>query len=361
MKIAISAAETSGDLVASALVKSLLELNLECHIEGMAGDKMAAAGCQTLWHINQVNVMGFSEVLRKLPSLLRLRKAMVSHFCEQKPTVFIGVDAPDFNFKIERQLKARGIKTVHFVSPSVWAWRSSRIKKIKESTDLMLCMFPFEVDFYKKHGQKALFVGHPLAEILTPRAGHKQGKKVLLMPGSREAEIKSLLPEMLSALRLMKAQDKEVSFSLTLANTNLQSWVEGQIVGLDIEISIGDAHQRISQADLVIVASGTATLEIAMLGVPMVVVYKLSAISYQIAKRLLKTDYVSLPNVMLGKEVVPELLQDKANADNIASSALRILSADNTQLVAELSSIHAQLNQGSAERSAKAILEFINA
>jgi lipid-A-disaccharide synthase len=158
----------------------------------------------------------------------------------------------------------------------------------------------------------------------------------------------------------MKAQDKEVSFSLALANTNLQSWVEGQTAGLDIEISIGVAHQKISQADLVIVASGTATLEIAMLGVPMVVVYKLSAISYQIAKRLLKTDYVSLPNVMLDKELVPELIQDKANADNIASSALQILSADNTQLVAELSSIHTQLNQGSADKSAKAILEFID-
>ena len=361
MIIAISAAETSGDLVASALVKSLLESNSECQIEGMAGDKMAAAGCQALWHLNQVNVMGFSEVLKKLPSLIRLRKSIIAHFCEHEPAVFIGVDAPDFNFKIERKLKECGIKTVHFVSPSVWAWRSGRIKKIKESTDLMLCMFPFEVDFYKKHGQKALFVGHPLAETLSPRVNHQQGKKILLMPGSREAEIKSLVPEMLGALRLMKEQDKEISFSLVLANTHLQSWVEEQFTGLNVEISIGDAHQKISQADLVVVASGTATLEIAMLGVPMVVVYKLSAISYQIAKRLLKTDYVSLPNVMLGKEVVPELIQDKANADNIASSALRILGADNTKLVAELSSIHTQLNQGSAEKSAKAILAFINA
>ncbi|MCS5591593.1 MAG: lipid-A-disaccharide synthase [Gammaproteobacteria bacterium] len=361
MKIAISAAETSGDLVASALIKSLLELNPECTIEGMAGDKMTAAGCQGLWHLNQVDVMGFSEVLKKLPSLLRLRKAMVAHFSEKAPAVFIGVDAPDFNFKIERQLKACGTKTVHFVSPSVWAWRSGRIKKIKESTDLMLCMFPFEVDFYRKHGQKALFVGHPLAETLQPRTNHQQGKKVLLMPGSREAEIRSLLPEMLGALKLMKKQDEEISFSLALANTNLQSWVEAQLVGLDVEVSIGDAHQKIKQTDLVIVASGTATLEIAMMGVPMVVVYKLSAISYQIAKRLLKTDYVSLPNVMLGKEIVPELLQDKANAVNISNSALQILAADNTQLVAELSSIHTQLNQGSAEKSAKAILEFIDA
>lgn len=361
MNIAISAAETSGDLVASALVHSLLKLQSDCQIEGLVGDKMTQAGAKQLWHIDRVSVMGFSEVMKKLPSLLRLRRSMVSHFSQQNPTVFIGVDAPDFNFKIERKLKARGIKTVHFVSPSVWAWRSSRIHKIKESTDLMLCMFPFEVEFYKKHGQKALFVGHPLAETLRPREHHPRGKSVLLMPGSREAEIKSLLPEMLGALRLMKKQDEEIVFSLALANTNLRSWVEQQLAGLDVEISIGDSHQKIKQADLVVVTSGTATLEIAMLAVPMVVVYKLSAMSYQIAKRLLQTDYVSLPNVMLGKEAVPELLQNEANADNIANSALRILSADNTQLVAELSTIHTQLNQGSAERSAKAILEFIDA
>ena len=361
MNIAISAAETSGDLVASALVQSLLKLQSDCQIEGLVGDKMTKAGAKQLWHIDRVSVMGFSEVLKKLPSLLRLRRSMVGHFSRQNPAVFIGVDAPDFNFKIERKLKARGIKTVHFVSPSVWAWRSSRIHKIKESTDLMLCMFPFEVEFYKQHGQKALFVGHPLAETLQPRKNHRQGKKVLLMPGSREAEIKSLLPEMLSALRLMKEQDKEISFSLALANSNLLAWVEAQAVGLDVEVSIGDAHQKIKQADLVVVASGTATLEIAMLAVPMVVVYKLSAISYQIAKRLLQTDYVSLPNVMLDKEAVPELIQDKANAANIANTALGVLSTDSAPLVAELSTIHSQLNQNSAERSAKAILEFIGA
>jgi len=361
MKIAISAAETSGDLVAAALVKSLLKQSPECQIEGMAGDKMSAAGCKQLWHINQVNVMGFSEVLKKLPSLLRLRQSIVAHFSKQKPSVFIGVDAPDFNFKIEKRLKKSGIKTVHFVSPSVWAWRSNRIINIKKSTDLMLCMFPFEVDFYKKHNQNALFVGHPLAETLSPRKDHKQGKKVLLMPGSREAEIKSLLPEMLGAARLMIERDSEITFSLALANNDLKAWVENQLGDLGVEISIGDAHQQISQADVVIVASGTATLEIALLGVPMVVIYKLSSVSYQIAKRLLKTDYVSLPNVMLGRQAVPELLQESANAANIADSSLKILTEDNTQLVEELNTIHAQLNQNSAEKSAKAILEFVNA
>ncbi|SVB78545.1 uncharacterized protein METZ01_LOCUS231399, partial [marine metagenome] len=284
MKIAISAAETSGDLIASALVKSLLECQPDCQIEGLVGDKMSDAGCHRLWHIDQANVMGLSEVVNKLPSLLRLRNSIVKYFSENKPDVFIGVDSPDFNFKIEQKLKKRGVKTVHFISPSVWAWRSNRIKKIKTSTDLMLCLFPFEVNFYEKHGQKALFVGHPLTEKLQPRENYKPSKKVLLMPGSREAEIKSLLPELLSAVKLMREQDSKIQFSLVLANDHFKGWVVERIDKLGIELSVGNAYEQIVTSDLVIVASGTATLEIAMLGVPMVVVYKLSGVSYQIVK-----------------------------------------------------------------------------
>ena len=360
MKIAISAAETSGDLIASSIVKSLLEYQPDCQIEGLVGDKMTDAGCQRLWHIDQVNVMGISEVVNKLPSLLRLRNSIVKHFSENKPDVFIGVDSPDFNFKIEQKLKERGVKTVHFISPSVWAWRSNRIKKIKASTDLMLCLLPFEVDFYEKNGQKALFVGHPLTEKLLPRQNYKPSKKVLLMPGSREAEIKSLLPELLSAVNLMREKDSKIKFSLALANENFKEWVQKQINKLEIELSVGDAYTKIVKSDLVIVASGTATLEIAMLGVPMVVVYKLSGVSYQIVKRLLRTNFISLPNVILGKEVVPELIQEKANGKNIANVAMQIIVSDNSKFVSELRKVHAQLDQDSSAQSAKAILEFVN-
>ena len=360
MKIAISATETSGDLIASSIVKSLLEYQPDCQIEGLVGDKMTDAGCQRLWHIDQVNVMGISEVVNKLPSLLRLRNSIVKHFSENKPDVFIGVDSPDFNFKIEQKLKERGVKTVHFISPSVWAWRSNRIKKIKASTDLMLCLLPFEVDFYEKNGQKALFVGHPLTEKLLPRQNYKPSKKVLLMPGSREAEIKSLLPELLSAVNLMREKDSKIKFSLALANENFEEWVQKQINKLDIELSVGDAYRQIVKSDLVIVASGTATLEIAMLGVPMVVVYKLSGVSYQIVKRLLRTNFISLPNIILGKEVVPELIQEKANGKNIANVAMQIVVSDNSKLISELRKVHTQLDQDSSAQSAKAILEFVN-
>jgi len=360
MKIAISAAETSGDLIASALVKSLLEIEPDCQIEGLVGDKMIDAGCKKLWHIDQANVMGLSEVVNKLPSLLRLRNSIVKYFSDNKPDVFIGVDSPDFNFTIEQKLKQRGIKTVHFISPSVWAWRSNRIKKIKASTDLMLCLFPFEVDFYKKHGQKSLFVGHPLTEKLQPRQNYKPSKKVLLMPGSREAEIKSLLPELLSTVNLMRERDSTIQFSLALANENFKEWVQDQIHKSEIELSVGDAYAKIAQSDLVIVASGTATLEIALLGVPMVVVYKLSGVSYQIVKRLLRTNFISLPNVILGKEVIPELIQENANGKNIANIAMQIIVSNNLELVSELRKIHTQLHQESSAQSAKAILEFVN-
>jgi len=360
MKIAISAAETSGDLIASDLVKSLLEYQPDCQIEGLVGDKMSDAGCQRLWHIDQANVMGLTEVVNKLPSLLRLRNSMIKYFSENKPDVFIGVDSPDFNFKIEHKLKQHGVKTIHFISPKLWAWRSNRIKKIKASTDLMLCLFPFEVDFYEKHGQKALFVGHPLTEKLQPRQNYKPSKKVLLMPGSREADIKSLLPELLSSVKLMREQDSKIQFSLALANDHFKEWVKDRIHKLEIELSVGDAYEQIVKSDLVIVASGTATLEIAMLGVPMVVVYKLSEVSYQIVRRLLKTKFISLPNVILGKEVVPELIQDNAIGKNIANVAMQIIVSDNSKLVSELRKIHTLLHQESSTQSAKAILEFVN-
>ncbi len=360
MKIAISAAETSGDLLGAKLIESLKKQNPTIDIEGMAGEKMVASGCEQLWDQKLVNVMGFSEVLKKLPALLRLRKTIIEYFSTNKPAVFIGVDAPDFNFVIEKRLKSQGIKTVHFISPSVWAWRQSRIKKIKQSTDLVLCVFPFEVDFYQKNQQKALFVGHPLAQSLSPRKNHVAGKNIVLMPGSREGEVKRLLPEMIAAAKLMTKQDAKIAFHLVLANDALRHWAEQQLDGLKVTFSSGDAHQQIEQADLVLVASGTATLEVALIGVPMVVVYKLSAISYFIASHLLKSPYASLPNVIANKALVPELIQKEANGVNIAQQALQILNSDNQTLVKEFKNIHAQLKHDADDEAAKAILDLIN-
>ena len=360
MKIAISAAETSGDLVASSLVSALKLSRPDFEIEGLAGDKMIDAGCKRLWHTDQVNVMGISEVLKKLPSILKLRRSIIQYYSSNRPDVFIGVDSPDFNFKIERKLRKKGVKTVHFVSPSVWAWRANRIKKIKKSADLMLCLFPFEVDFYLNHNQKAVFIGHPLAEKLKPRKKHTPNKQVLLMPGSREDEIKTLLPELLSAAKLMHQKDPEIQFSLSLANEKLKDWVKDKIQGLDIVLSSGDAHEKIRNSDLVIVASGTATLEVALLAVPMIVVYKLSKVSYQIVKRLLNTKNISLPNKILGGDIVPELIQNDANGENIFEHAMKLIESDNSKLVKELEKIYGLLNHKASTKSAEAIIEFLH-
>jgi lipid-A-disaccharide synthase len=360
MKIAISAAETSGDLVASSLVSALKLSRPDFEIEGLAGNKMIDAGCKRLWHTDQVNVMGISEVLKKLPSILKLRRSIIQHYSSNRPDVFIGVDSPDFNFKIERKLRKKGVKTVHFVSPSVWAWRANRIKKIKKSADLMLCLYPFEVDFYHTHNQKAVFIGHPLAEKLKPRKNHTPNKQVLLMPGSREDEIKTLLPELLSAAKLMRQKDPELQFNLSLANEKLKDWVKDQIQGLDIVLSSGDAHEKIRNSDLVIVASGTATLEVALLAVPMIVVYKLSKVSYQIVKRLLNTKNISLPNKILGGDIVPELIQNDANGENIYEHAMKLMESDNAQLVKDLEKIYDLLNHKASTKSAEVIIEFLH-
>ncbi|ABL01901.1 lipid-A-disaccharide synthase [Candidatus Ruthia magnifica str. Cm (Calyptogena magnifica)] len=360
IKIAISAAETSGDLIGSKLIKSLKKQKSNVSIEGLAGDKMIAAGCVQRWDQKQINVMGFSEVLKKLPFLLRLRKLIIVYFSNQKPDVFIGVDAPDFNFVIERKLKSQGVKTVHFISPSIWAWRQFRIKKIKQSSDLVLCLFPFEVDFYQAHNQRALFVGHPLAQSLLPRKSHIKTKNILLMPGSRQSEVKRLLPEMLLAAKIMLVQDPMLTFHLALANDELLNWATTQVENIPVEISLGRAHACMLNVDLALVASGTATLELALVGVPMVVVYKLSSVSYFIALILVKSKYISLPNIIANKNLVPELIQNNANGNNIAKHAMVIMSRDNKTLIKEFNAIHQQLNLGSSDESARIIYEFIN-
>ncbi|MDC0390131.1 lipid-A-disaccharide synthase [Candidatus Thioglobus sp.] len=359
-KIAISAAETSGDLIGSTLVQALKIQDPALNIEGLCGEKMQTQGCKKHWDMSLVNVMGFSEVLKKIPSLLRLRKSIVEHFSQHRPDVFIGVDAPDFNFVIERKLKSLGIKTVHFISPSVWAWRSSRVKKIKRSSDLILCLFPFEVDFYTRYNQRAVFVGHPLAEKLTPRKNHQAGKNILLMPGSRAAEVKRLLPEMLLAAKLMSHQDPSFKFHLALANEELLKWAKHIIGNQDVSLSVNKAHEHMQSADLVLVASGTATLELSLIGVPMVVVYKLSTLSYFIASNLVKSKFISLPNVIANKALVPELIQKEANGDNIARHAMRILMSDHSDLTEEFSKIHKSLCLNASQESAKLILEFIH-
>ena len=345
-KIAISAAEPSADLIGSELITALKKIDSTTYIFGLAGDKMIKAGCDAWWHLSEVSVMGFSKVFKKLPKLLRLRQEMIKRFLTSSPDIFIGIDAPDFNLKIARKLKQKSIKTVHFVSPSVWAWRAWRIGEVEKSADLLLCLFPFEPQLYEKSGVRALFVGHPLTQKIQPRLNHQNTNQVLLMPGSRLDEIKIMLPDMLKASALIAKQQPSLSFHLALNDRCEKKWVKEQIVyfNLDIHVAYGRSHQQLKTADVAIIASGTATLEALMIGVPMVVVYKTSPLNYYIARRLINIPFIALPNIIAGENLVPELIQKNARAKHIAQHALDLVFKDNSVLIARFNDIYHRLS-----------------
>lgn len=363
-KIAISATEHSADLLGAILIAALAKNQLTFF--GLAGQKMQTAGCKKHWDLAQVNVMGFSEVLKKLPSLWRLRKQMIGTFIAEKPACFIGIDAPDFHFFIEKKLKSKGIKTVHFVSPSFWAWRIGRVRKMKKNTDLVLCLFPFEVDFYRQHQILAVFVGHPLAQTLPQKPlaklAQKKTQQVLLMPGSRATEVQLILPTLLATLPEILSKNTSTKFVLTLADEHYKQWAEVQVAQQDIPVKItsGDSHQQLLLADLVLIASGTATLEAMMIGVPMVVVYKVTGLTYWLAKRLLRTKWVSLPNILAQKAMVPELLQQAMTKENISYHANQLLKTDNTELLQCFFRLRQSLQADTASIIRKNILQCLN-
>jgi lipid-A-disaccharide synthase len=331
MKIAISIAETSGDVLGAKLIQSIKNHYPNAEIVGMVGEKSKSAGAIQLWDSSLVSVMGLVEVLKKLPQIWLLRQKIIKHFLKNKPDVFIGVDSPDFNFAIEKKLKEKGIKTIHFVSPSVWAWREKRIEKIKKSTDIMLCLFPFEVDFYKKHSMSATFVGHPLTDI-EPRTNYQIQKHIALMPGSRRAEIEKILPTMIKTANNILRLDNDYKFNIVLADDKNLDLVKHWVKGDKITYSIGNAYEIITDADLAVVASGTASLEVALIGTPQVVVYKLNNLTYKIVKNKLRTKFVSLPNVILGKSAIMELLQDNYNQSTLANAIFKTLKSADLQL-----------------------------
>jgi lipid-A-disaccharide synthase len=332
VKIAIVAAEASGDVLAAKLITTIKQHYPRAKIIGMVGDKSTQAGATQIWHSNLVSVMGFVEVIKKLPFLLLLRQKIIKFFLQEKVDIFIGVDSPDFNFYIEKKLKAKGIKAIHFVSPSIWAWREERIKKIKQSTDIMLCLLPFEVKFYQKHNINAYFVGHPLASELEMRLEYLQQKRIVLMPGSRISEIENILPIMVKTANNILRFDNEYEFHIPLVNNNAEELVKTWIKGTKITYSIGDAYTHIKNSDLVVVASGTASLEVALIGTPQVVVYKMHPLSYKIASKKLKSKFVSLPNIILDKQVIIELIQDNYNQATLVNAIFNTLKQSSYQI-----------------------------
>ena len=374
--IAIVAGESSGDLLGSHLIRSLKSTRFDLKFIGVAGPKMLKEGALSYFPMEELSVRGYFEAFRKLFHLLTLRKNLLNQILDAKPDLFIGIDAPDFNFWIERQLKKKGIPVIHYVRPSIWAWRKNRLKKIKTSIDHMLTIFPFEKNIYSKAHIQATFVGHPLAEMIPLHPNKKKAQAKLkiikattviaLLPGSRQGEVKwhtQLLID--SAIELSK-KIRDVKFLVPLPTRETymifsKTLFKNTHAELDIQLLTGHASDAINASDLVIVASGTATLEAALYKKPMIVIYKMSSMSWEILKRMRYLPYVSLPNILLNKFFVPELLQKDATPDNITNKALEILkdTSYRKNLLIQFTKIHRQLKQNTSYRLNKIIFKFI--
>ncbi|GAA3940410.1 lipid-A-disaccharide synthase [Litoribacillus peritrichatus] len=375
LRIGIIAGEASGDILGAGLIKSLRARYPDAIIEGIGGPLMIEQGFTSHFPMERLSVMGLVEVLGRIRELIGIHRKMYRHFKENPPDVFIGIDAPDFTLRMEKKLKLLGIPTAHYVSPSVWAWRKKRIFKIKESTDLMLTLLPFESKFYQQHQMKECFVGHPLADDIEMNPDRNEACQALgldvnrpvvgILPGSRGGEIKYIGATLLRAADQIKAVIPEVQLVLPAANELRRTQIEAiqtmSGIGKDIHIVDGQSRTVMAASDVIALASGTATLEAALHKRPIVVVYKMASLTFSIAKRIVKIDYVSLPNLLANKALVPELIQDDATPENISAEVLDRLQHPEKykSVVDEFYGIHTLLQQGGNEKAATAVLALI--
>lgn len=377
MRIGIVVGEASGDLLGAGLITALRARYPDAQFEGVAGPQMIAAGCHALYPVEALSVMGLVEVLRHLPRLLRLRAALARHFRATRPDVFIGIDAPDFNLGLEQRLKRAGIPTVHYVSPSVWAWRQGRLRGIARAVDLMLTLFPFESAFYRQHDVRERCVGHPLADSIAEHTdrdaacaalGLNPGKRWLaLLPGSRHSELHYLGADFLRTALWLHERRPELCFVAPLATPATRRQFEqlhAQIAPqLSITVFSGRAQATMTAADVVLLASGTATLEAMLLKRAMVVAYRLSAFTHWLLKRMVKTPYIALPNLLAGRRVIPEFVQDEVTPAQLGAAVLEFL--DQPERVAAVTQvfteIHHDLRRDASRQATDAIVELIGA
>lgn len=374
LRIGILAGEVSGDILGSHLLAALKSRYETVIVEGIGGPLMAEQGLHSLYPMDRLSVMGLIEPLKRLPELLRIRRGVFQHFLANPPDIFLGIDSPDFNLTLERKLRAAGITTAHLVSPSVWAWRSGRIHKIKRAVDLMLTLFPFETEIYRQNQVPVEFVGHPLADEIPLRVEAQEARVALeyypagpclaLMPGSRAGEVRMLAPLFLQSAQLLLREIPDLSFIMPAANKARYAELEHLLEAypdLPVTLVAGRSREAMAAADAVLLASGTATLEAMLLKRPMVVSYRMAALSWAIMSRLATTKWVGLPNILAGRELVPELLQSKARADLVCAALLPLLtdSGERDSTVNEFEQIHRQLALGYGERSAQAISRLV--
>lgn len=378
MRFALVAGEISGDILGAAIIGALKQRFPQASFYGVAGPRMVAAGCEAIESIEALSLMGISEVLPALPRLFRLRATLRARFLHDRPDAVIGIDAPDFNLGLERQLRERGLRTVHVVSPSIWAWRQGRVKGIARAVDLMLCLLPFEPAFYDRHAVRARYIGHPLADELntqtTPAAARQAlglepaQPVVALLPGSRGGELKYLAEPFARAAALLHRRHPQLRFLTPVAKPRLRAVMESALArhapGVPWTLADGHSREVMQAADTVLLASGTAALECLLLGRPMVVAYRMSALTAWLLLNagLLKTRHVSLPNLLAAEPVVPELIQKAARPEALAAAVSELLdngSARERQL-RQFDGVREELKRDSARLAADAIADLIS-
>lgn len=371
LRIALVAGEASGDILGSGLMRAIKARHPDAEFIGVGGPLMEAEGMTTYFPMERLSVMGLVEVLGRLKELLARRKELIQTLIAEKPDVFIGIDAPEFTLNIELKLRQAGIKTVHYVSPSVWAWRQKRVLKIREGCDLMLTLLPFEARFYEEQGVPVRFVGHPLADTIPLEADRDaaraqlklgSGPVVALMPGSRGGEVGRLGALFFDAAERMLAASPGMRFVLPCASPQRRAQIEHLLQGRDLPLTLldGQSHLALAACDAVLIASGTATLEALLYKRPMVVAYRLAPLTFWILKHMVKSPYVSLPNLLAQRMLVPELLQDAATADALAQTLLPLLDNGAAQ-TAGFDDIHRTLRRDASNQAADAVLSLIGA
>ncbi|CAI8786749.1 MULTISPECIES: lipid-A-disaccharide synthase [Pseudomonas] len=369
LRIALVAGEASGDILGAGLMRALKARHPAVEFIGVGGPLMQAEGLTSYFPMERLSVMGLVEVLGRLRELLARRKLLIQTLIEEKPDVFIGIDAPDFTLNIELKLRQAGIKTVHYVSPSVWAWRQKRVLKIREGCDLMLTLLPFEARFYEEKGVPVRFVGHTLADSIPLQAdraaaraelGLPEGPLVALMPGSRGGEVGRLASVFFDAAERLQALKPGIRFVLPCASPQRRAQIETLLVGRNLPLTLldGQSHLALAACDAVLIASGTATLEALLYKRPMVVAYRLAPLTFWILKRMVKSPYISLPNLLAQRLLVPELLQDDATPEALAQTLLPLIDGGEEQ-TRGFDDIHRTLRRDASNQAADAVLTLI--
>jgi lipid-A-disaccharide synthase len=378
LRVAIVVGEVSGDQLGAGLIQALKAQNTEVRIEGVAGPAMRAAGCDVWEDANTLAVMGLVEPIKMLPRLLRLRCSLIKRWTEDPPDIFVGIDAPDFNLGLEKALRKRGITTVQYVSPAVWAWRQGRVRKIAKSADKILCIFPFEEDFYQVHDVEAEFIGHPLADIISTDVdslairndlGLTADKVVVVMPGSRSNEIARLGPVFAETCARLIKRYPDLQFVAPMVSRELREVFKIHIeeVGIEGHIKLidGNAEAAIAAADVALLASGTASLQTALYGKPMVAAYKLSPLTYLLQRcfKLVKVKYFAMPNLLTEEPMVPEFLQAAATSEALSAAISELLDDEQRRAVIESKfiALRAVLRRGAQQKAAKIILDLAGA